>query len=767
LNVVHTYDALAHTFVVKATVENISQANLLAPIRIAVINVAPASFSLDDPSGNTDAGLPYLAIPVVGGVLEPGQTATVELHFSDASSGRAQAAMNRPAKGRTGKNSPPRHFDVELSMLASLPVTVASLESTPGALQAGTGESAVTFVARVLPEDSLLDVRLRRVDVSAPAVDLSDGGDGVHSAEIILDAGASANGPASRGCFAFEAFAEFAGAEIISPVHQLCLSAFPVGIAPSDVEADNVVAGFDGLQAIADEVSVEVHPGAGESQVASLASSIGGTVVGFNPDTNTYQLKLDATLSPAELEALVEQIQQDAIVADALPSTLGGAAAPLVSIPDDTCYAPSIGPEQDQLQIANPEIAWVFGTGAGQVLATVDSGSDFCHEDLRAQYQQDAGGNVIALNCVSGSGCPDASFPASTCDSPSPSTGGATDQAGHGTIVTGVAAADSDNALGVAGAAWDAKVLTVRVLDGSLTASVNKMVEAINAARLKAPDVMNLSFGLALDMSNSIHRALASNLCNEVRKATDDGIIVVAASGNTTALNASYGCTASRPRFYPGACNENTGIQSAKRVAQKQRLIVVATHDSNDVVDESITCTGSYVDVAAPATGVLSTSTTGDGTAACGSAGVSYVSSTGSSFAAPMVAGGVASMLSKPDAAGTTAAEELDAIEPALKATGEPLTLSGGGVPSYGGVNLGGAMLWLNLAPTASAVSAQTIAEDGSRQPGRAADEQELRQRGPGGCRGNHSRRRRCEPYCPGHADRRSGRFCHHHGGGE
>src|SRR5215212_1165890 len=100
--------------------------------------------------------------------------------------------------------------------------------------------------------------------------------------------------------------------------------------------------------------------------------------------------------------------------------------------------------EQWGLPLIKAPEAWAQGArGNGAVVAVVDTGVDTSHPDLKA--------NLVAgedFNPQAKQGCP-----------------GPQDEEGHGTHVSGIVAAVTDNGIGVAGTAPDAKVMPVRVLD--------------------------------------------------------------------------------------------------------------------------------------------------------------------------------------------------------------------------------------------------------------------------------------------------------------
>ncbi|MGH3851314.1 MAG: S8 family serine peptidase, partial [Pseudonocardiaceae bacterium] len=100
-------------------------------------------------------------------------------------------------------------------------------------------------------------------------------------------------------------------------------------------------------------------------------------------------------------------------------------------------------------QIGAP-LAWSRSTGVGITIGIVDTGVDLGHPDLEGKVAADA-------NCV---GVP-------RCE-----MGGGQDDNGHGTIVSGIAAAVADNGIGIAGAAPDARLVVAKALDSSGSGTV-------------------------------------------------------------------------------------------------------------------------------------------------------------------------------------------------------------------------------------------------------------------------------------------------------
>jgi serine protease len=140
--------------------------------------------------------------------------------------------------------------------------------------------------------------------------------------------------------------------------------------------------------------------------------------------------------------------------------------------------------------------------GDGAVVAVIDSGVDSAHEDLTGRL-------LPPVNFASGK--PNAN-----------------DEDGHGTHVTGIVAASSDNGVGIVGVAPGASVLAIRVLDEAGTGSDSDVAKGIDHAIAQRVDVINLSLG-----GTAISGFLpAGEFEAAVQRAVDAGIVVVAAAGN-------------------------------------------------------------------------------------------------------------------------------------------------------------------------------------------------------------------------------------------
>ncbi len=288
--------------------------------------------------------------------------------------------------------------------------------------------------------------------------------------------------------------------------------------------------------------------------------------------------------------------------ADPTPALPGG-TSPAGSQPAATGSSPSptavdvaplgsdpLAADQWALAAVGLPEAWTRTAGSGVVIAIVDTGVDLDHPDLAPQL-------VAGIDLVDGDATPD-------------------DPNGHGTHVAGIAAAATDNALGIAGAAPSAAIMPVRVLDADGFGSDETIAAGIEWAVTHGADVINLSLGES-GFAARLSKGGAINAA--IRLATNRGVTVIAAAGND----------ASRGRVY------RLGVD-----------VIVVNASARDGSAAAFTNTGDLRAMAAPGVDILSTAplTAGslwpDGTDG-------YASLDGTSMAAPLVSGTAALLLAQ------------------------------------------------------------------------------------------------------------------------
>ncbi|HWQ99255.1 MAG TPA: S8 family serine peptidase [Candidatus Methylomirabilis sp.] len=192
-------------------------------------------------------------------------------------------------------------------------------------------------------------------------------------------------------------------------------------------------------------------------------------------------------------------------------------------VPNDTFY-----PQQWYLRQINAEAAWNKTTGSDRVVvAVIDTGVDVDHEDLRENIWMNTGeipGNGIDddkngyVDDVHGW-----NFLAKTNDVRPKESGSTEEGFVHGTLVASLIGARGDNGIGVAGVAWRVKIMPIVALDETGGGSSDDVADAVRYAVANGAHVINLSLE---GYTNSTELAAA------LAYARSKGVLTVAASGN-------------------------------------------------------------------------------------------------------------------------------------------------------------------------------------------------------------------------------------------
>jgi serine protease len=213
---------------------------------------------------------------------------------------------------------------------------------------------------------------------------------------------------------------------------------------------------------------------------------------------------------------------------------LGGLtlAAGLLVAPASATTNDPLRSQEWGLDQIHAEQAWAKTTGAGVVVAVVDSGVDLTHPDLQANLVPGATFVGCATSCGNG-------------DWKGPDGVGQENDA-HGTHVSGTIAAVTNNGIGVAGVAPNAKVMPVKVLeDGS--GSFEDIAAGIRYAADHGADVINMSLGAQPGIQALTITGVESSVTDAIAYADSKGVLVVAAAGNESVP------VCDTPSFEPGA----------------------------------------------------------------------------------------------------------------------------------------------------------------------------------------------------------------------
>ncbi|MDW3646849.1 MAG: S8 family serine peptidase [Bacteroidia bacterium] len=262
-------------------------------------------------------------------------------------------------------------------------------------------------------------------------------------------------------------------------------------------------------------------------------------------------------------------------------------------LPNDSRYN-----EQWALEMVNAERAWDVTTGTSDriLIGIIDSGISITnnaldHEDLNSSRY------ILGTDFVDG--------------------GTPRDLRGHGTHVTGIAAAESNNCRGVTGMNWLAPTYICRTLNangnGSSADFADAVEEIVDYALLNnLKVVINYSAGGGDNVTKM----------NACQYADDNGMILCAAAGN------DFGGDVIFPAAYS---------------LDFDAVIAVGSTDSDDTVS-NFSNIGPEITVVAPGNSILSTTPTYSVTAA---GDLEYEFYSGTSMACPLVTGLIALMWSR------------------------------------------------------------------------------------------------------------------------
>jgi subtilisin family serine protease len=358
-----------------------------------------------------------------------------------------------------------------------------------------------------------------------------------------------------------------------------------------------VLAGLP-ASAAAEDLIVRYAPGATAVQRASALDAAG--------------VERRARLTPGRVDVVALRGGTVARAAGSVAARLEAQPAVLSAEPDVTIRRTATPTdrwfgEQYALPLTGTPAAWDLTTGTADVtVAVVDSGADLHHPDLRPNLRRnprERGGN---RRDDDGNGYVDDVFGYDF----QARDGTPQDRDGHGSHVAGIVGAQGNDREGVAGVAWTASLMPLRVLGADGAGRLSDAIRAYAYAAKEGARIVNVSWG-GSEFIQAEYDAIAAA----------PNVLFVAAAGNDgqdVDATPSYPCAHDLPNVIcVGASDQND-----------QLAVWSPTKASNRGATS--------VDLAAPGVGIASTVTNGD-----------WALDDGTSMAAPHVAGAAALMLSR------------------------------------------------------------------------------------------------------------------------
>lgn len=323
-------------------------------------------------------------------------------------------------------------------------------------------------------------------------------------------------------------------------------------------------AGFvSASDAVPGRVLVKPADNAAENAVQAALNAVGAREVGRVPQIGVRILQVPEPAKARVIAALSNNPNFEFAEPDYI--------ANVILTPNDPYYAAY----QWHLPKVSAPTAWDTTTGSASVtIAVVDSGVEATHPDLA--------GRVLA------------GYDFANNDS------NPADDNGHGTAVAGVAAAQGNDGIGVAGAAWNVAILPVKTMNSSGSGSYSAIANGITYSADRGARIINLSLSGTYS---------SRTLQSAVNYAWNKNCVLIAAAGNNGSSTTIY------PAAYPN-------------------VIAVSATTSADTL-ASFSSYGSFVDLSAPGQDIT-TSWSGGG----------YVTISGTSFSSPLTAGVAALALS-------------------------------------------------------------------------------------------------------------------------
>lgn len=305
------------------------------------------------------------------------------------------------------------------------------------------------------------------------------------------------------------------------------------------------------------EIVIDLKDDITDGQIKALQQTYGIKMDYNSPFSRKCRLMI-SNVDENNLDNLIKQLSRDPAVESAEPNYVYQMLAlprdEKPNYPNDPLYK-----YQWHMEKIKVRGAWKYSTGKNVIVAVIDTGVAYeNYKDFHRLEDLEHTQFVAPYNFVS-------------------RTKHANDDHAHGSHVAGTIAQSTNNNKGVAGVAYNAKIMPLKVLSGQGYGRVSDIADAIRYAADNGARVINMSLGGRMG-SSSLHEAC--------KYAYNKGVTIVCAAGNEKSENISY------PAAY------------------KECIAVSAIRDDDELT--FYTNKGPHIDIAAPG-GDLNVDQNGDG----------------------------------------------------------------------------------------------------------------------------------------------------------
>lgn len=433
-----------------------------------------------------------------------------------------------------------------------------------------------------------------------------------------------------------EELAEFPGACVVDAIEvpgpeanqTICVRILNTNFKYPNIRTEEVIDHDSGglirrEEMIADHLLVSLNNGEDPQSFLKKCASFAISIVPVSPGVPLYRLQLKSSALDALPQALDAIAVAGVTSVQVEPDFMGHTSIipndPAVQwyssfrywtqLPFFSKYTNAY--EWGLFKIDAPQAWSVRNSAASIVVAVIDSGIRYTHEDLKANMWTNPSptkDDLHGWNAYDNNGDP-------------------MDKYGHGTFCAGIIGGVGNNGIGITGISWKIQLMACRCTDDNGTIVTSDMINCIDYACDHGAKILNCSFDTP---------SYSQNAFNAIQRAHQKGVIVVTAAGNAKA---------------GGRATNNEEIPMYPGCYILDNIMSVAATDWNDELADFSNYGPRKVQIAAPGANIYSTwggaSTNIDIINVVGSGDSCYGTGNGTSASTPFVTGALALMMAQ------------------------------------------------------------------------------------------------------------------------